>query len=151
MIMYHSWNETTRLWSSLRILAGPGSRVTILYVTNTPINRMDSEGKILLKDNSTLNFSSIIYGRGGNYKTSIETYLVGNSSSSMITSRIIGSSGSTIESITKIIAEGSESRGHIECLGIALDSKSRILTIPALEARRDDVQLSHEAAIGEVF
>ncbi len=149
MIMYHSWNETTKLWSSLRILAGPRSKVTILYITHTPIGKMDGESKIILKDESSLNYSSIIYGRGGYYKSRVESYLEGSNSNSIIISRIIGSLGSQVESITKIVAEGSDSRGHIECLGITLDPKSRIVTVPALEAKRDDVQLSHEAAIGK--
>ncbi len=148
MIMYHNWNDTVKLWSSLRIHAGPGSRVIVVYITHSPIEKMRDQVIVDLYENASSTLSSIIYGIRGNYRTETTSILRGSGSSSIIVSRMLGSDRARIESTSKIIAEGSEAKGHIECLGVPLDESSIITSIPVLEAHRNDVQLSHEAAIG---
>ncbi|NPA23608.1 MAG: hypothetical protein GXO23_04870 [Crenarchaeota archaeon] len=149
MVMYHNWNETVRLWSSLRIRAGPGSKIVIVYVTHSPIRRMDDQVIVELHENASSTLSSIIYGRVGEYRTETTAYLRGRESSSIIMSRMLGAQRARIESVSKIVAEGDESRGHIECLGVPIDESSIITSVPVLEAHKMNVQLSHEAAIGK--
>ncbi|NPB00785.1 MAG: hypothetical protein GXO10_05370 [Crenarchaeota archaeon] len=148
MIMYHNWNETTKLWSSLRVRAGPESRVVLVYVTHSPVERAYDQVVVRLSNNASATSSSIIYGRRGTYRTESISILDGREASSIIISRMLSAEKAKIESLSKIIARGEGSRGHIECLGVPLDDSSVITSIPILEAHRTDVQLSHEAAIG---
>ncbi len=149
MIMYHNWNETVKLWSSLRIRAGPRSRIVLVYVTHSPVERAYDQVVMKLGEESSAVSSSIIYGRAGTYKTETTSILEGKCSSSIIMSRMLSAERAKIESTSKIVAVGENSRGHIECLGVPLDDSSIITSIPILEAHRTDVQLSHEAAIGK--
>lgn len=149
MIMYHNWNETTKLWSSLRVSAGPESRIVLIYVTHSPIEKAYDQVIVRLSENASATSSSVIYGRRGRYHTETTTILEGRNASSILISRMLSAEKARIESVSKIVARGEGSRGHIECLGVPLDDSSIITSVPILEAHRTDVQLSHEAAIGK--
>lgn len=49
-----------------------------------------------------------------------------------------------------IEGEAKEVKGHLECMGLMLSDKGYILSIPELKASLQDLDLSHEAAIGKI-
>jgi Fe-S cluster assembly scaffold protein SufB len=67
-----------------------------------------------------------------------------------ILSRTIGFDESTTIARARVAGKAPGVRGHVECRGLLLSNESRIDAIPELEARVQDVQLTHEAAIGRI-
>jgi hypothetical protein len=91
-------------------------------VYSHPNSKLDIGGKIFLKGEKSKGeiFSSVV-SNGGDYKT-----------------------------VTEIVGEGDESRGHIECNAVLLGEVDNVETIPLLKAKNSSVQLSHEASIGKI-
>jgi uncharacterized protein len=50
----------------------------------------------------------------------------------------------------EMIGNAKEAKGHLECKGLVLTDKGSQLAIPILEANVDDVELTHEAAVGKI-
>jgi uncharacterized protein len=49
----------------------------------------------------------------------------------------------------EMIANEKGAKGHLECKGLVIGKGSQ-LAIPVLEANVDDVELTHEAAVGKI-
>ncbi len=58
--------------------------------------------------------------------------------------------GGRIVARGEMIANAKGSKGHLECKGLVLTDKGSQLAIPILEANVDDVELTHEAAVGKI-
>jgi len=95
--------------------------------------------------------SSIIMGRGAS-QIDVGGALELNSSgcSGEIMSRTIGLDSSVTVARARVVGGAPSVKGHVECRGLLLSNESRIDAIPELEARVQDVQLTHEAAIGRI-
>lgn len=50
----------------------------------------------------------------------------------------------------EMIGNAKGAKGHLECKGLVLSDKGSQLAIPILEANVDDVELTHEAAVGKI-
>lgn len=50
----------------------------------------------------------------------------------------------------EMIGNAKGAKGHLECKGLVLTDKGSQLAIPILEANVDDVELTHEAAVGKI-
>jgi ABC-type transport system involved in Fe-S cluster assembly, permease component len=58
--------------------------------------------------------------------------------------------GGRIVARGEMIGNAKEAKGHLECKGLVLTDKGSQLAIPILEANIDDVELTHEAAVGKI-
>lgn len=50
----------------------------------------------------------------------------------------------------EMIGNGQNSKGHLECHGLVLSNEGSQRAIPILEANVDDIELTHEAAVGRI-
>lgn len=60
------------------------------------------------------------------------------------------STGGIIVNRGHLLGKAPESKAHLECNGLILHPKGVIHAIPELEARTDNAELSHEAAVGKI-
>ena len=60
------------------------------------------------------------------------------------------STGGIIINRGHLLGKAPESKAHLECNGLILHPKGVIHAIPELEARTDNAELSHEAAVGKI-
>lgn len=81
-------------------------------------------------------------------KTIFNVELNGKSSSTTVTSRSIAKDSSTQEFISNIIGNN-ECFGHVECDAIIMD-KGKVISTPKITANNIDANLTHEAAIGKI-
>jgi Fe-S cluster assembly scaffold protein SufB len=58
--------------------------------------------------------------------------------------------GGTVIARGEMIGNAVQSKGHLECHGLVLNSKGTQRAIPILEANVDDIELTHEAAVGRI-
>lgn len=58
--------------------------------------------------------------------------------------------GGRIVARGEMIGNAKGAKGHLECKGLVLTDKGSQLAIPILEANVDDVELTHEAAVGKI-
>ena len=52
--------------------------------------------------------------------------------------------------LTASAAQAPNSKAHLECNGLLLNPQGVIHAVPELEARTDNAELSHEAAVGKI-
>ncbi len=151
LTMIHSWNETIDIHSVTKMLLEEGAEVATYYVSHSPVREIEMSTSVLLKQHAKADLASTVVGRGsGKYSYLTETVLEGPEARSVITSRAVSYDVSIVKMYSRIVGKAAHVRGHVECLGLVLSSGSRIVSIPELEAQRDDVELSHEAAIGKI-
>ncbi len=151
LTMIHSWNETSEIRSVTKIIAEPRSQLISYYVCHSPVSELDMSTSVILQDSAKADLITTVIGRGkGHYNYSTEAVLAGTTAGSTLTSRIVTRDYSRVRTVSRIVGKGSQARGHVECLGLVLSPGSTIVSVPELEAQRDDVELSHEAAIGRI-
>ena len=63
-------------------------------------------------------------------------------------SRVVARDESSVYARAEIEALESNTKGHIECLGLLLSPRAFISSIPIITSRKQGAVLSHEAAIG---
>ncbi len=151
VVMLHSWNSTSEVKSLTVAKLERDAIMNSVYFTHTPVESSEVSVRLALSDNAQTTINTLIVGRGsGRYVVRDSVKLLGEYSSAMIISRAAAFESCEVQTISRIEAYGASSRGHIECTAVPLSGKVKISTIPELAAFRDDVQLTHEAAIGKL-
>ena len=130
-------NENSNVSTTFEMVSGFGGRVNYFLCSN-----LDKKS----------NINSLFKGVfKGNDNVSIEENirLVGEESSAIAKSKTVGRENSNILFKGKMIGEGNNSKGHLECDEIVMD-KAIVRTIPELEVINETSRLTHEAAIGKI-
>lgn len=60
------------------------------------------------------------------------------------------STGGTVINRGHLLGKAKNIKAHLECHGLLLNQSGVIHAIPELEARKDEAQMSHEAAVGKI-
>ncbi len=151
LTMIHSWNETTDIRSVTKIVTESQAQLVSYYVCHSPVSELEMSTQVTLRDGAKADLITTVIGRGsGHYSYHTEAVLDGSAAGSTLTSRIVTRDTSKVRTVSRIVGRGPQARGHVECLGLVLSPGSAIVSVPELEAQRDDVELSHEAAIGRI-
>ena len=74
----------------------------------------------------------------------------GRGSRGDIVSRVIATDHAKVIAKGDLVGEADDVKGHLECRGLMLSDTSIIESVPELKARRRNIDLSHEAAVGKI-
>jgi hypothetical protein len=148
--MIHSWGETSRVFPKTRVHVEEGGVFISNYVVWEKVKEIRSNPHAFVKDGGKAVMQSLVYSHEGT-KLDIggKIGLEGKESSGEILSSVV-SNGGEYKTVTEILGEGKDSRGHIECNAVLLEKSGIVETIPLLKAKESSVQLSHEASIGKI-
>jgi len=119
-----------------------GSKVTMLYPCS-----------VLAGKNSKTDYVGIAYAaRGQSQDTGCKVYHLAENTSSHIISKSISLDGgiTNYRGLVKIKKGARGSRSRVVCDGLLLDSESEAGTIPQMDVQENDVEVSHEAAVGRI-
>lgn len=149
--MIHSWKEDIEVEpKSVGIVEENGIFVSN-YISLKPVKKIIMYPTAILEgENSRARFSSIIVSFSNSYHDiGARCILANKGTSSEIISRTL-SYGGTVIARGHIKSISPFTRGHLECKGLILSEKGKIHAIPELETAYQDVELTHEAAIGRI-
>jgi hypothetical protein len=148
--MIHSWGETSRVFPKMRVYVDKGGQYISNYIVWEKVKEISSNPQAFVKIGGKAVMQSLVYSHP-NSKLDIggKIFLEGEDSKGEILSSVV-SSGGDYRTVTEIVGEGDESRGHIECNAVLLNEVDNVETIPLLKAKNSSVQLSHEASIGKI-
>ena len=105
---------------------------------------------VLNGDNSITRMTSLIYAPSGSfYDVGARVILTGKNSRAEVISRSI-SNGGTIIARGHLKGETKGIKAYLECSGLMLKEEGHIHAIPELESSYDDVDMTHEAAVGKI-
>jgi Fe-S cluster assembly scaffold protein SufB len=149
--MIHSWKEDIEVQPVSAACIDEGGIFVSNYISLKPVKKIVMYPTALLEgENSRVRFSSIILSYPNSYQDIGSRCILANKNTSAeIISRAI-SYGGTIIARGHIKAISPMAKGHLECRGLMITEEGIIHAIPELETLYQDVELSHEAAIGKI-
>jgi len=105
----------------------------------------------LVGENSKASFNNIIYC-GGDSRVNAGSLLdlSGKGSSGQIISRVLAKDNAQITAPGKLLGRNEKVKAHMECRGLLLNDGAVITAIPELMSEYQDVDMSHEAAVGKI-
>ncbi|MHB8841957.1 MAG: SufB/SufD family protein [Candidatus Aquicultor sp.] len=149
--MIHGWNENV----AVRPRTGVYIEEDGVFLSNYILLRKAHSLQMypnayLIGKNATARFNSIIaVPEGSHVDGGARTYLRAPGAKAEIISRTI-STGGTVISRGHMIGEVPGVKAHMECNGLILSETGIVSAIPELEGRVNDVEMSHEAAVGKI-
>ena len=149
--MIHDWapEMVVRPRTGIRIDSGSKFFSNYISLRSTKITEMYPTAH-LVGENAMAKFTSLILSPPNSiYDLGSRAYLSAPKTSTEIISRVITKGGKAV-SRGHIIAEASDTRGHLECNGLFLSDDGYIDAVPELTAKVRDTDLSHEAALGKI-
>ncbi len=149
--MIHAWAEGLHVRPRTGVYVEEGGEYVSYYVIYSPIATLQTYPKVTLEKNAKAYLATITSASGkGIYDLGSKTVLKENNSSSEIVSRVVARGSSKAYARADIEALDSDTKGHIECLGLLLSDNAYISSIPVITSKKPGAILSHEAAIGVI-
>ncbi|BBD08316.1 SufB/SufD family protein [Desulfovibrio ferrophilus] len=148
--MIHNWGENVVVRPRTRGIVEEGGVFQSNYVLMKAVGTLQSYPSIdLVGEGARARFNSVIVAPEGSHVNSGSAInLMAPNTRGEIISRTL-TTGGTIVAPGRITASAVPARGHLECKGLILGG-GRIHAIPELDASREGVELSHEAAVGKI-
>jgi len=150
--MVHNWGKNMDIRPRTGIIIEEGGTFISNYICMEPLKSLQLyPSAYLTGENSRVTFQSILFA-SKNTKMDVgsRAFLRGKGSKTEIISRAITKDRGEIIARGHLVGESSGVKGHLECRGLILSDNSRIHAIPELEAKAQDLELSHEAAVGKI-
>ncbi|MDY6966134.1 MAG: SufD family Fe-S cluster assembly protein [Halobacteriota archaeon] len=150
--MIHNWGKDMDVRPRTGIIIEDGGTFISNYICMEPLRSLQLYPTAhCTGTNSRVSFQSILYA---SEKTKMDVgsraILKGKNSKTEIISRAISRDNAEIIARGHLVGESPDVKGHIECRGLILSEGSRIHAIPELEAKTQNLELSHEAAVGKI-
>lgn len=148
--MVHSWAKDTKVLPKTRIVVEEGGEFTSNYICLSRVGNITMYPSCRLAgNNSKASFNSVIMAKeGSTFDVGAEVILEGDNSKCTVRARVV-SKGGQVTNRGRMIGEGRKVNGFLECRGLVI-KKGLIHAIPEIVAKREDVNLSHEASIGKI-
>lgn len=149
--MIHDWAPNVVVRPRTSAIVDENGVFLSNYVSLKTVKSVQASPTVYLAGkNSKAKLYSILYAiENTNLDIGGTIYIEGENSSGEILSRVI-SNGGKIISRGKLVGLGKNTKAHMECNGIILKDSGDIITIPELETKIKDVEMSHEAIVGKL-
>ena len=150
--MIHSWGPLVDVRPRTGVVVDEGGVFISNYISLRPVNTVQMFPKAVLNgEKASATFNTLIYGLGKSfYDLGAKAILKAPKTTAQISSKVVAAGSSTVVSRGLIVAEADDVKGHYECRGLMLSDKASIRTIPELETKVKNAELTHEAAIGRI-
>lgn len=150
--MIHNWAPGVEVRPRTGIIVKEGGVFISNYICLRPVKNLQLYPTAYLKGKaSRVRFQTVLYGQKGSFiDAGSRAVLQAKGTRAEILSRVIGTESSQIIARGELIGEVPEVKGHLECQGLILSPQAKIQAIPPLQAKSEDVELSHEAAVGKI-
>lgn len=149
--MIHSWKEDVDAEPKSIALVEEQAMFLSNYICLKPVRKIVMyPTAVLLGDGSKARFNSLLLAHpGSSQDIGSRVIFKARNTSAEIISRAV-SLGGNIIARGHLKAESPKVKAHLECRGLMLNPEGLIHAIPELETFYQDVDISHEAAIGTI-
>ena len=149
--MIHNWAEQIGVRPRTVIQVEEGGTYVSNYICLKPVRSVQTYPTVRLEgEGAVTRLNTIAIAHSGS-ELDLGSRAVFNApgTKAELISRTI-TIGGRIIARGEMIGNAKGSKGHLECKGLVLTDKGSQLAIPILEANVDDVELTHEAAVGKI-
>ena len=149
--MIHNWAEDVEVRPRTGAIVEDNGIFLSNYVCMKPVKTLQMyPTAYCVGENATVRFNTILFAReGSNMDVGGRVFLRAKGSRAELVTRAI-TKGGDIVTRGHLIGEVPGIRGHLECRGLILAEKGSIHAIPELEGKVNNIDMSHEAAIGKI-
>jgi len=148
--MIHSWHNNIEVRPRSAALVEENATFISNYILMNPVKLVQAYPTAYVHRDAKAIFSSVIVALDGStVDLGSRAVLREPGAVAEIISRTISKGGKVIAR-GQIIGEAEGVKGHLECKGLILSEKGDITAIPELIAKKPNLELSHEAAIGKI-
>lgn len=149
--MVHNWPEEMVVRPRTAILVEEGGVYVSNYICLMPAKDLQAYPTAYLRgEGAVATFQSVLLARKGSHMDlGSRAVLEAEGTRAEIISRSV-STGGTIIARGHLLGAARGVKGHLECRGLILSGEGVIHAIPELEARAEEVEMSHEAAVGKI-
>lgn len=149
--MIHNWAEDVEVRPRTGAIVEDNGTFLSNYVCMKPVKTLQMyPTAYCVGENATVRFNTILFAReGSNMDVGGRVFLRSKGSRAELVTRAI-TRGGDIVTRGHLIGEIPGIRGHLECRGLILSEKGSIHAIPELEGKINNIDMSHEAAIGKI-
>ncbi len=149
--MIHNWAEQIGVRPRTVIYLEEGASYVSNYILLKPVGSIQSyPTAILAGENAFARFHTVAVAHpGSELDLGSKVVFDAPGTKAELISRTITTGGKAIAR-GEMIANALHCQGHLECHGLVLNNEGMQRAIPILEANVDDVELSHEAAVGRI-
>lgn len=149
--MIHNWADQIGVRPRTVVHVEEGGKYLSNYVTLKPVRSIQSYPTVILEGKGAftrLNTIAVAH-EGSELDLGSRVIFNAEDASAELISRTITTGGISIAR-GEMLGNANGSKGHLECHGLVLSDKGTQRAIPILEANVEDVELSHEAAVGRI-
>ena len=144
------WGKNMEVHTYERTTIGSNSKVSSISVAVSGLRQQKDNSRTIVGEDSTCIAHSIVFAPLGTHRDiRNDTVLRGKGAQAEQVARMV-SDGGEIRNSSTLVAETENVRGFLECDGLMLNQQGRIESVPALDAKIDQAQLSHEASVGMI-
>jgi Fe-S cluster assembly scaffold protein SufB len=150
--MVHNWAPEVEVRPRTGVFIEEGGTFISNYICLRPVHTLQLYPTAWLKGpGARVRFQSILYAQGHSlFDVGSRAILQAPRTSAEIVSRVVAKDSATVIARGHIRGEVPEIKGHLECQGLLLSPNAVIQAIPELDARAENVEMSHEAAVGKI-
>jgi Fe-S cluster assembly protein SufB len=148
--MIHSWGKEVEVRPRTGIVIDEGGSLSNNYICLRPVKTLQTFPTATLAGKGAVaSFNTVIYSSMGNIDVGSNVNLNAPDTSAESISRVVSVGGEVIAR-GRMTGNVPGARAHLECVGLLLSEKGRIYSIPELDGRSKDLDMSHEAAVGRI-
>lgn len=150
--MVHNWAEDTNVRPRTGIILKDNAEFSNFYIVMSEVKNLQTNPFIqCIGKNSTYYGQTLIYAKGKSYfDTGATAHLIGEGSKAELISRVLAVDDAHVIARGKVIGDGKDVTGHIDCSALILSRHSRVDSIPEIQAQNPEVTLTHEASVGKI-
>ena len=150
--MVHNWAEGVEVRPRSVSHVEAGGTFISNYICMKPVKLLQLyPATHLLGQGSRVIYNSIVMGKGNSViDIGSRVFLKAEGTSAESIARAVAYDESKIYARGHLIGEVPNIKAHLECRGLVLSPKAMIHAIPELEARQENLEMSHEAAVGKI-
>jgi Fe-S cluster assembly scaffold protein SufB len=149
--MIHNWAEDISVRPRSTVVIEENGIFMSNYICMKPVKTLQMyPTAYCVGENATARFYNILLAHeGSTFDIGSRVCLQAQDSKAEIITRAITEGGSIIAR-GHLVGEVPNIKAHLECRGLILSENGMIHAIPELEAKTNDLDMSHEAAIGKI-
>lgn len=149
--MIHNWAENVEVRPRTGAIIEENGVFLSNYVCMKPVKTLQMyPTAYCVGENATVRFNTILLAaEGSNMDVGSRVFLSAKGSRAELAARAI-TRGGDIVTRGHLIGEVPGIKAHLECRGLILSEKGRIHAIPELEGKVNNIEMSHEAAVGKI-
>jgi len=150
--MIHDWGESVHVRPRTGVYIEDNGVFINNYIIITPVKSIQSYPTVYCTgENSKATIQTVVYGKKeSKIDLGSKVILSGKDSRADIVSRSIADDDSEVIARGRLVGEGEGIKGHLECKGLIISDNARLYAVPELDAKRSNIDLSHEAAVGKI-